>query len=72
MNLSTFWKRKVATIDLYMKSGAVITLTGVKKFKVLTGKDTGKIIKLEWEIDVNHQRLLDIQVDEIAAIIQRK
>jgi hypothetical protein len=72
MNLNAFWKRKVATIDLYMKSGVVITLTGVKKFKVSTGQDTGKIVKLEWEIAPRHQRILDIQTDEIAAIIRRK
>lgn len=72
MNLSTFWKRKVATIDIYMKSGAVITLTGVKRFKVTTSRETGRIISLEWEIAPHHPRLLDIQTDEIAAVVERK
>jgi hypothetical protein len=72
MNISTFWTRKTNTIDIYLKSGTVIALTGVKKFKVSTSNQSGKILKLEWEIAPRHPRILDIQSDEIAAIIERK
>jgi hypothetical protein len=71
MNLKTFWKSK-PVIDIYLKSGAVITLTGVKRFAVQSSKIEGTITKLEWEFLPGHQHLLDIQLSEIAAIIERK
>ena len=71
MNLSTFWKPK-PVVDIYLKSGAVITLTGIKSFSVQSSQSTGNITKLEWEFHPGHQRILDIQLSEIAAIIERK
>ena len=71
MNLRTFWKSK-PVIDIYLKSGTVITLTGVKRFAVQSSKIEGNITKLEWEFLPGHQRILDIQLTEIAAIIERK
>ena len=71
MNLRTFWKSK-PVIDIYLKSGTVITLTGVKRFSVQSSQIEGNITKLEWEFLPGHQRILDIQLSEIAAVIERK
>lgn len=72
MNLSTFWKKKTLTVELYMKSGNVIVLDKLESFTVSTNSQNGKISRVEWKFTEGaKQRLLDIHVDEIEAIIQR-
>lgn len=61
-------KQKLFKTTFVMKSGAVLVFRDVTKIKVITNTTTGAITKLEWLIPGDIQ-ILDIQLDQIAAVI---
>jgi hypothetical protein len=72
MNLSTFWKKpKLSTVDIHLKSGSVIRLDHLTRFKVTSNTSTGEITCLEWEFAPGKtQSILYIRLDDISLVTE--
>ena len=72
MNWNPFKKRNPHfQITLYMKSGQNIVLRNMSEFKIQTSSE-GKIVKASWKWENKVSQLMDIQLDQIEAIISEK